>query len=93
MSDSLTRLDNCIKTLDDTTVIGNDTIIILNEQGEKIRLIKNKVNNINPQINHSRYIVSNMMNRVRNNKIIQYLILFLLAAIGIMLIVLLATKH
>jgi len=89
---SLDRLDNCIKVLDDTTIVGNDTIITLNEQGEKIKLIRKKTENMNPQISRSRYIVSNMFARLRNNKIIQWLIILLLISIAIMLIILIATK-
>ena len=54
---SLDRLDNCIKVLDDTTIVGNDTIIRLNDQGEKIKLIRKRTEDMNPQISHSRYIV------------------------------------
>jgi len=89
---SLDRLDNCIKVLDDTTIVGGDTIITLNEQGEKIKLIRKKTENMNPQISRSRYIVSNMFARLRNNKIIQWLIILLLISIAIMLIILIATK-
>ena len=90
---SLDRLDNCIKVLDDTTIVGNDTIIRLNGQGEKIKLIHKKTENMNPQISHSRYIVSNMFARLRNNKIIQWIIILCLIAIAIMLIALIPTKN
>ena len=89
---SLDRLDNCIKVLDNTMIVGNDTIVTLNDQGETIKLIQKKTDNMNPQISHSRYIVSNMFARLRNNKIIQWIIILFLVAIAIMLIILVATK-
>ena len=92
MASSLDRLDNCIDILNSTTIVGNDTLDALNYQTDKIKLIKQKNNNMNPQINRSRYIINSMFRHNKRNEIIQYLILLLLAIIGIVLIVLIATK-
>ena len=92
MSKSLDTLDNCIKMLDNTTNIGNDTLITLDEQTEKIKLIKQKNDNINPQINRSRYVINNMIRHNKKKQMIQYLILLLLIIIGIIMIILIATK-
>ena len=55
---SLDRLDNCIRVLDNTVVISNDTLNTLDTQSEKIKLIKKKTNDMHPQINRSRYIIN-----------------------------------
>jgi hypothetical protein len=90
---SIDRLDNCIRVLDNTVVIGNDTLNTLDTQIEKIKLIKKKTNEMNPQISRSRYIINSMFRHNKKNEIIQYLILILLVGIAIMLIVLIATKN
>jgi hypothetical protein len=90
---SLDRLDNCIRVLDNTVIIGNDTLNTLDTQTEKIKLIKKKTNEMNPQISRSRYIINSMFRHNKKNEIIQYLILILLIGIAIMLIVLISTKN
>jgi t-SNARE complex subunit (syntaxin) len=93
MTRSLDRLDNCIRILDDTTEIGNDTLGLLDEQTEKINLIGKKTSDMNPQINRSRYIINNMFAHNKKKQIIQYLVLLLLVIIGIIIIILIATKN
>jgi hypothetical protein len=92
MASSLDRLDNCIKILDNTTNIGNDTLNTLDYQTDKIKLIKQKNDNMNPQINRSRYIINSMFRYNKRNQIIQYLVLLLLVIIGIIMIILIVTK-
>lgn len=89
---SLDRLDNCIKVLDDTIRTGDECIVSLNEQGEKIKLVQKKTDHISPQISSSRRIVSNMLAVSRYNKIGQCLIISFLIGIAVELVVLIALK-
>ena len=69
MASSLDRLDNCIDILNSTTIVGNDTLDALNYQTDKIKLIKQKNNNMNPQINRSRYIINSMFRHNKRNEV------------------------